>query len=60
MRDQLDQLIPADAVVERPLQMKGELVGAVERDQGCDRDQAAIALGQAGTFPDIPNSTLSV
>lgn len=32
LRDQLDQFIPADAVVERSLQVKGGLVGAVERD----------------------------
>jgi hypothetical protein len=53
VRDQLDQFIPADALAERSIQMKGEIVGVVERDQGCDCDQAAIALGEAGTFPDI-------
>jgi hypothetical protein len=38
--------------------MKAELVGAAERDQGCDRDQAAIArsrLDRPGRSQDIPD-----
>ncbi|HEY5706404.1 MAG TPA: hypothetical protein VIS96_12595 [Terrimicrobiaceae bacterium] len=60
MRDQRDQLIPADTLVERSLQMKGEFVGAVGRDQGCDRDQAAMALGQDGTVSDMPEQHFMV
>jgi hypothetical protein len=30
-----------------------ELVGAVEHEHVCDRDQASISLGQTGTSPDI-------
>ncbi len=33
--------------------MKAKLFGAIEGDQGSDGDEAAIALGQAGPFPDV-------
>jgi hypothetical protein len=33
--------------------VRAELVGAVERDERGDRDQAAVALGKLGTLPDV-------
>ena len=46
MRDQLDQLVAGDTVFESALEVEREFVGAVERDQGGDGDQAA------GRIPD--------
>jgi len=54
MRNQFDELFPADTVVECLPQMEGQLVCPVERDQSGDRDQAPIARGKTGPFPDIP------
>jgi hypothetical protein len=60
VRDQLDQLdqlvplvplVPLDSVLERPLKVERELVRPVEGDQGGDRDQAPVALGEAGPLP---------
>jgi hypothetical protein len=34
-------------------EMEGELLGAVESDQGGDGDEAAVALGEAGALPDV-------
>src|SRR5512133_3995645 len=46
MRDDLADLLLGDAVVERAVEMAGQLPLAAERDQGCDDDQAAVALLQ--------------
>src|ERR1017187_1489672 len=51
MRDDLDQLIPADAVFESLLQVKGQLVRPVERDEACDGNQAPVARRQARPLP---------
>ena len=45
MCDDLNDLVLGDAVVERAMQVAAQLVGAVERGERRDRDQAAIALG---------------
>src|SRR5258705_8165507 len=42
MRDDFDQLLAADAVLQRFLQMERKLVDAIERNQACDRYQAAV------------------
>jgi hypothetical protein len=43
-----------EPVVERALQVADQLLLAAERYQGGARDQAAVALGQAGTLPYLP------
>src|SRR3954471_14883793 len=53
MGDELDQLVAGDAVVERPLQVKGQLVDPVERDEARNGDQAAVAGREAGPLPDV-------
>src|SRR6516162_4967181 len=53
MGDDLAELFLAEAVVERPPEMTDELPFATERDQGGTGDQAAVALGETGTFPDL-------
>ena len=58
--DGLDDLVAGDAILERLLQVERQLVGPIERDQACDRDQAAVARRQAGALPDIAEQNLSV
>ncbi len=53
MGDQLAEFGLAETVVERAPEMTDQLLVAAERHQGRDRDQAAVALRQAGAFPDI-------
>src|ERR1700675_3792649 len=43
---EFDEFVLGDAVVEGELEVEGELLGAVESDQGGDGDEAAIALGE--------------
>jgi hypothetical protein len=38
--------------------MEGQLVRPVERDEGGDGDQAAVALGRAGSLLEIPKQDL--
>src|SRR4051794_6640817 len=58
MGDQLDQLVAGDAVVERPLQVEGQLVDSVERDEARNGDQAAVARREAGPLPDVSEQHL--
>src|SRR4029079_7634952 len=51
--DGFDQFVLGETVVDRPTEVTGDLLGAVERDESGDGDQAAVALGQAGPFPDV-------
>src|ERR1700746_3895239 len=53
MGDDFAELVFAETVVERPLQMADELFFATERDQGRAGNQAAVALGEAGAFPNL-------
>src|SRR5215472_517329 len=53
MGDHLAELVFAQTVVERPPQMTDELPFAAERDQGRAGDQAAVAFGKTGAFPDL-------
>jgi hypothetical protein len=53
MRDRLGQLFARDAVLQRALDVKRHLVGAVERDKACDRDEAAVARRKLGAFPHV-------
>src|SRR5205814_5868511 len=58
MRDDLADLLLGDAVVEGAVEMAGQLPLAAERDQRRDDDQAAVALLQAGTLPDLAEQHL--
>src|SRR5262245_26334574 len=58
MRNELADLVRSNAVVERPLEMALELLGAVESNQCCARDEAAIALGQSLPLPDVTEENL--
>ena len=53
MGDQLDDLVLLDAIVDGADPVAAQLLGAVQRHQGGDSDQAAVALGQARALPDI-------
>src|SRR5215470_3823756 len=53
VRDRLADLIAGDAVAERALEVAGELVAASQREQRRDGDEAAVALAEAGPFPDV-------
>src|SRR6516162_2101394 len=53
MGDDLAELFLSQAVVERTPQMTDELLLATERNQGSANDQAAVTLGETGTFPDL-------
>src|SRR6185437_14091586 len=50
----LDEFVLGEAVGQGPAQVTGELVGPVRCGQDGDGDQAAVAGGQAGTLPDVP------
>src|SRR5271165_4982020 len=54
----LDDLVLGHAVVQRPLQVTRQLLGAIGRHQCRDGDQAAVTLGQAGPLPDIAEQHL--
>src|ERR1700761_1049313 len=53
MGDYFRDLGACDAIFQRALQMKRQLIDAIERDEGRDCDKAAVAWREAGTFPDI-------
>jgi hypothetical protein len=53
MGDQLADLVFADAVAERSLEITTQLILAAKRDEGCCSDQTAIALREAGAFPNL-------
>src|SRR5829696_1732470 len=56
--DDFAQLGLGDAVVEGAFEMADQLLLPAERDQGRDHDQAAVALRQARTLPDIAEQHL--
>src|SRR5262245_5840160 len=58
MRDELADLVRSNAVVERPLEVALELLGAVESNQCCARDYAAIALRQSRALPNVTEEHL--
>src|SRR5437763_1468174 len=58
MRDDLADLLLGDAVVQRSVEMAGQLPIAAERDQSRDDDQAAVALLQARSLPDFAEQPL--
>jgi hypothetical protein len=53
MSDDLADLLLGDAIVEGAVDVSGQLLVPVERGEHGDRDQAAVALGKAGAFPDV-------
>ncbi|MNC88875.1 hypothetical protein D3C83_47470 [compost metagenome] len=58
MGDDLDDLFLGHAVVEGPVQVPAQLVGAMERSQGRNRDQTAIPLGELLALPDVAEHDL--
>src|SRR6516162_8840537 len=54
MGNDLAQFALLEPVVERALQVADQLLLAAERYQGGARDQAAVALGEAGALPYLP------
>src|SRR6516162_4393992 len=54
MGNDLAQFASFEPVVERALQVTDQLLLAAERYQGGARDQAAVALGEAGALPYLP------
>ena len=56
MGDDLDELVVGDAVVDGAAEVAGELLGAVEGDEGGDGDEGAVTLGQPGAFPDVADA----
>jgi hypothetical protein len=53
MRDDLADLLLGHAVVDSALEMCLQLLGAIGGDQGRDRDEAAVALGEALPLPEV-------
>jgi hypothetical protein len=51
MRDDLRDLARLDAVIERQVEMVVQLDGLVARDQGGERDDAAVPRRETGAFP---------
>src|SRR5579871_5811019 len=58
MRDHLNEFVFRQAVFLPKLQMKGQLLGAIERDQRGDCDQTPVALGKIGALPNIAEQHL--
>ena len=50
----LGEFVLGEAVGQGQAQVADELVGPVGCGQDGDRDQAAVAAGQAGALPDVP------
>src|SRR5215468_7103330 len=53
MRDELTDLFLGDAVTERALDVSLELIATVHGGERGDRDETAIALGEARTLPHV-------
>jgi hypothetical protein len=53
VRDDLGDFSRLHPVVERQIQVGGQLDGLPSGDEGRERHDAAVAGGQAGTLPDI-------
>ena len=60
MRDRFGDLVLRDAVLDCALQMKGQLVVAVESDQGRDGHEASIARRQVRAFPEVAEQNFFV
>jgi hypothetical protein len=58
VRDQLNQFVLAHTIRKRALKMKGQLLSTIQCNQGRDSDQAPVALGQAGPFPNVAKQDL--
>jgi len=58
MGNELDEFIFRDPILQRAREMKTELLGTIEGNQRSDGDQAPVALGEAGPFPDIAEEDL--
>src|SRR5690606_28563703 len=58
VRDQLGYLVASHAVVQRPADVALELLDTPLVRQDGNGDQAAVTLGQLGTFPDVPEQHL--
>ena len=59
MRNQFADLFLGDAVLQGTREMPVELLLAAEREQCSHRNQAAVALRQAGALPDLAVDTVS-
>ena len=59
VRDDLADLFLGDTVTERSLEVPGQLIYPIERDQRGDGDQAAIALGETRPLPDVTGPSRS-
>jgi len=53
MRDELNQLILGDAIVDGAGEVAALLFGAIERHQCGARNKTAVALGKTRPFPDV-------
>src|SRR5262252_1635787 len=53
MGDHFAELVLAETVIQRPLQVACELPFTAERDEGRAGNQAAVALGESRTLPDF-------
>ena len=58
MGNQLDEFIFRDPIFQRAPEVEAQLLGAIEGNEGGDGDQAPVALGEAGPFPDIAKENL--
>jgi hypothetical protein len=58
VRHELDQLLAGYAVVERALDVAGQLVRAVECNEARDGDQAAVTFGQRRGVPSVAEQRL--
>src|SRR5713101_9436391 len=58
VRDDFADLVLGHAVGQRASDVAAELLGAVESCQHRDSNKTAVALGEAGTFPDITKENL--
>src|SRR4051812_18881565 len=58
MGDGFDDLVAGDAVIERALQMKRQLIVPVERNQRRNRHEAAIARRQVRALPKVAKKNL--
>src|ERR1044071_8420859 len=53
MSDDLADLFLGDAVLDRAVEVRGELLGPIGRNQSSERHQAAVALRAPRAFPQI-------
>src|SRR5579863_1331547 len=58
MRDEFAELVLGNAVAQRAFEMTPQLIGPLQRDERRAGYQAAVALGELGTFPDVAEKHL--